>query len=407
MKDELRKQIDDKKKGNQGDVDGTSQERVVKRSSGTAPVSEMARGSVARNGRTVTDFEDMEMKGLKTGQKKKGVKSGLIVFILILLVGGFIAYMILTGRTYTSASGTVGNSAGNLYNGGLFCENAGRIYFSNPNDDYTLYSMSLDLKDFKKLYNDYARYINADENYVYYTRMNNKKDSGSQSIFVFYSTGVYRVRKNGSGLKMMSSDPCGSLLLYDNKLFYQSYKDNVVSLHKIGIDGKDDVKLFSDDTSVVSVLDDRLYYSGKLSDQNIHYMNMEGKVSVAIEAKAYMPMATEDGIYYISTDNKYNLFLADFEDKERKRIVNHLVSWYNVTPDGRYVFYNCDEGDDSAVYMLDMETKEETVISEGNYKWLNIAGNYCFFFDFFNERPYAYDYVNKRLVDFDPPAKKK
>ena len=329
-----------------------------------------------------------------------------MIFILLLIVAGLVTYSILTNKVYKSAAGTIGNTAGNLYNGGLFCENGGRIYFSNPNDDYTLYSMNLEFGDYKKLYNDYARYINVDENYVFYTRKNNMKENPTQSVFIFYSTGVFRIRKNGTNLQMISSDPSGSLLLYDNQLYYQVYKDNALTLHRIDIDKENDKKLFSDDTPVVSDFDGRLYYSGALSDQNIHYLNPNGNQTVAIETKAYLPIAMEEGIFYISTQNGYNIYLADYEDKERKLIVNRPCSWYNITSDGRYVFYNCDEKDDSAIYMLDRENGEETKILEGNFKWLNIAGGYCFFFDFFNEKAYAYDYANKKLSNFDPQVKK-
>ena len=33
-----------------------------------------------------------------------------------------------------------GSTAGNLYNGGLFCEYDGTVYFSNPSDGGKLYS---------------------------------------------------------------------------------------------------------------------------------------------------------------------------------------------------------------------------------------------------------------------------
>lgn len=363
-----------------------------------------------------------ETKADVTKKKKKTFRPGVAIVLIILILAGFIVYKVLTSKVYMSAAGTLGNTAGNLYNGGLFCENGSRIFFSNPNDDYTLYSMDKSMGDFKKLYNDYARYINVDENYVFYSRMNNKKDKPSQSIFVFYSTGVYRVRKNGSALEMITDKPCGSLMLYDNMLYYQISNDksnnNALTYYRVDIDGKNEKKLFSEDSMVVSMFDGRLYYAGNLSDQDIHYINPNGNASVAIETKSYMPIAMEEGIFYISTEenkdgtneskggNKYNIFLVDYEDKERKCIVNKPVSWYNITSDGRYVFFNCDEGDDSAIYMLDRESNETVKIRNGNFKWLNIAGGYCFFFDFFTERAYAYDYINRQLNTFDPPAKK-
>ena len=65
-----------------------------------------------------------------------------------------------------------GNTAGNLYNGGLFCEYDGTVYFSNPSDGGKLYSMSPDGSNLAKLCDDTVSYINADEHYLYYVRNN-------------------------------------------------------------------------------------------------------------------------------------------------------------------------------------------------------------------------------------------
>ena len=344
-------------------------------------------------------------KNTKTG-KKKSYKPIIAIIVIILIVGSLVLYSYLTNRVVPSAPGTVGNTAGNLYNGGLFCEKDGRIYFSNPNDDNTLYSMSSSLGDFKKLYDDYCRYINADENYVYYTRMNNKKENPTQSVFIFYSTGVFRITKSGKNLKMISSDPSGGLLLYDNKLYYQIYKNNALSLFRSGIDGSDEKKIISDDTPVVSAYDGYIYYSGKLSDQNIHMISPSGIDSVAFETKAYLPIATEEGIFYVSTSDRYKIYLSDFEGKNAKCLVEKPVSWYNITSDGRFLFYQCDEKDESAIYCLDRTNGTTDKIADGNYKWINIAGGYCFFYDFFTDKAYAYDYNAKELNFFNPPSKK-
>ncbi len=346
----------------------------------------------------------------RNSSAKKPVKKNYRPLITVSIIVGILVIIVLffyfSNRVVESAPGTIGNSAGNLYNGGLFCENDGRIYFSNHNDDYALYSMSSSLKDFKKIYNDYCRYINCDENYVYYTRKNNKKENPTQSIFIFFSTGVYRVKKNGTGMKMITQDPSGSLLLYDNKLYYQVYRNNSLTLYRSGIDGNDEIKILSDDTPVVSAYEGRVYYAGNLKEHDVHYITPSGSVSLAFEANAYLPIATAQGMYYISTvDKKYRIYLADMDGSNEQCIVEKPVSWYNVTEDGRYVFYQCDEKEESALYVLDREENTTETILEGNYKWINLAGGYCFFFEFSTERAYAYDYTKKVLSYFNPPTK--
>ena len=63
---------------------------------------------------------------------------------------------------------TIGNTAGNLNNGGLFCEYDGKVYFSNAYDSGTLYVMNPDETGVKKMNESGVSYINASESYLVY-----------------------------------------------------------------------------------------------------------------------------------------------------------------------------------------------------------------------------------------------
>ena len=130
--------------------------------------------------------------------KKSGGRSVFVaVAVFILIVVGAIAYSKISDMTRKSNPGITGNTAGNLYNGGVFCDNGERIFFSNYKDQGLFYSMSYDLDDFKFVTNDVVRFINHDDHYLYYSRMNNLKDQAAQSVFTFYSNGVFRITPNG------------------------------------------------------------------------------------------------------------------------------------------------------------------------------------------------------------------
>jgi len=339
------------------------------------------------------------------GKKNSIIGRLIAVFTVICIIGAVAAYSYFSNKVYFSSGDKPGNTAGNLYNGGLFCEKDGVIYFSNPNDQYTLYSMDTGLSNFKKLYNDYARYINADENYVYYTRKNNKKEGGSQSIFIFFSTGVYRLKKNGGGLTVITQEPTGSLLLLNNKLYYQIYNNNSLELHRVGIDKERDIKVATGDAPVVSAKDGIIYYGGLLENHDIYTIGSSGNVSKLFEADAYLPIATDTGIFYINTADDYRLHLIDYEGENDSLIIDDSMTWYNVTDDGKLIFYQHDAKKDSALFMFNTETGSSTKILEGNYKWISLAGGYCFFYDFSEEKVYAYNYGSGSLSLFNPPVK--
>ena len=62
----------------------------------------------------------------------------------------------------------MGNTAGNVNNGGYFCEYDGVVYFSNPYDGGSLYSMSPDETNLKKLISAKVSNINAGGRYLFY-----------------------------------------------------------------------------------------------------------------------------------------------------------------------------------------------------------------------------------------------
>ncbi len=93
---------------------------------------------------------------------------GIIIAVLVVIaIAGISIYSVLDNKIKYNDSYVNGNSAGNLYNAGLFCESNGTVFFANPDDNYRLYSMDLDGSNLKKLCSDTAMYINADDNYVY------------------------------------------------------------------------------------------------------------------------------------------------------------------------------------------------------------------------------------------------
>ncbi len=72
------------------------------------------------------------------------IKAFILPVIVILALGGLLFFSYWSKRVPSNPDGTLGNTAGNLLNKGLFCESDGKIYFVNPYDGNTLYSMNPD-----------------------------------------------------------------------------------------------------------------------------------------------------------------------------------------------------------------------------------------------------------------------
>ena len=96
------------------------------------------------------------------------LKAFLVIFILIVIMGGGLTLTMILNKIPENPAGTVGNTGGNLYNDGLFCENEGQVFFANPYDENTLYVMNPDETENKKLTTVSVKSINAAGKYVYY-----------------------------------------------------------------------------------------------------------------------------------------------------------------------------------------------------------------------------------------------
>lgn len=97
--------------------------------------------------------------------------TGVILLILFLFV-------ILSSRIPMNDEFTIGNTPGNLNNGGYFCEMDGRVYFANAYDNFALYSMNPDETDLDKYNEGAVSSINAAGNYLYYAQVSGGTDSG-------------------------------------------------------------------------------------------------------------------------------------------------------------------------------------------------------------------------------------
>lgn len=326
----------------------------------------------------------------------------LIVFLFVLS-----AFNKITKQN----DGTVlGNTAGNLYNGGLFCEYDGVIYFANHKDDNSLYRMNAtDCSNIEKLHHDRICYVNADENYLYYSRMNHQREEGSASIFTLFNTGLYRInRKNGNNLLSIFSNPCGLTLLYGNELFYQHYQEGEgLSLRRVGTDGQDNTEFSSEALLPACVSDGIFYYSGVNRDHNLHTLNpVTGESATILERNTYFPIVREEGIYFMTLGD-YAIHRYNPTTGTSEKLIADPCSTYNISNDGRYLYYQIDRTDNNRICVLDLNTMTSTTILEGDFGQIHVTSNYVFFTDFAETTVYAYATDDSGALSmFNPPVEK-
>ncbi len=313
------------------------------------------------------------------------------VIIIILIAGLLFLYIRNSARTVYNDENAFGNTAGNLFNGGLFRAYGDKIYFSNINDDGALYSMDTDGRKFNKLSSDRAGYINATGNYIYYSRMLKEKENGGSNVFAFRKTGIFRINSNGSNIKSLYDDPSGLVNVYGNTVYYQHYnsKDGL-KFYKVSIDGTGEEKISDKAIVPMTIADNILYYTGTDSDHYIYAMDLAtGRISTLYEGNCYAPIVNNDSIYFMSVSDNYTIYRMDLSGGTPVQIFNERCSTYNITENGNYLYYQVDNNKNNRIGKLNLKTGETDTIMKGNYKNINIAGKYLYFMDFEEKEAYS------------------
>lgn len=339
---------------------------------------------------------------------KNKIASVLVLFAFLCLMTFLIASSVINKRTLKNDGTALGNTAGNLYNGGLFCEYGGTIYFANHKDENSLYRMNTDCASIEKLHHDTVCYLNTDENYIYYSRMNHKKEEDS-SIFTLFNTGLFRInRKNGSNLNSIYLNPCGLTLLYGNALYYQRYEEGEgLSLYLVGTDGRNNTELSTDALLPACVSDGLLYYSGVNRDHQLHTLDpATGETALILDRNTYFPIVREEGIYFMTLGD-YAIHRYDPISGTSEKLVADPCATYNISNDGRYLYYQVDRTDHNRICVLDLNTMTSTTILEGDYKQIHVTSNYVFFKSFVGNTVYAYATDDSGSLNvFTPPVEK-
>ena len=322
------------------------------------------------------------------------MKKFIFPIVTILIIAALVIVNYFQQRVPENPGNTLGNTSGNLQNGGLFCEHNGKIYFSNPEDEGRLYVMDEDLSVLDCLSDDTAMQINAAGNFLYYSRRNDTRDKDNGSIFVFKNVGLYRMTLEGKRPKTIYDNAVGYSLLSGNHLFYQHYSDEKrTECYRTNITGKESAKIHNDLILPAVSRDNRIFYTGVSEDHFIHSMNYDGgDDKVIFEGNCANLISGDDKFYFLDLDNDYGISCVNADGSGYTQLVSEFVSSFNLSADGRTLYYQVDGGSHNGIYSFDLDTETQTLIARGDYNSIHTTSQYVFYKDFHTEKFYVLEY---------------
>lgn len=323
--------------------------------------------------------------------KKTIITLTVLTVLIVLIILLYTKFSNFTKTVYNDNILANGNISGNLYNGGYFAEADGRIYFSNPYDDNTLYVMNSDETTAKKISKDKAYSINVYGNYIYYSK-NNIDTTNSDSIFRSTLLGAVRCNLDGTNAIKLNDRYTGTLSLVGNTIFFQNFVNDTkagtttYTIKSIGIDGKD-VQLFSDKTiNIAGTKGSIIYYTDPENNHNIYSISTKNKsTSRIVKGICWMPIVQGNQLYYINAEDNYSLVKTSLSNPDKSTVlVDERICTYNVSD--TYIYFQIDDQENSKICRIrkDASTNEYEVIKEGNFENINLTSNYVYFNSFDN-----------------------
>ena len=326
----------------------------------------------------------------------------------LLIIGGlFFAFIIVVLLLSIRSSvkeipeDTVGNTAGNLNNGGLFCEYNGKVYFANAYDGGTLYVMNSDETDVKKLNDSITKYINASESYLVYYQEGVHTDDDLSSIVQNY--GIYRTNLNGKNAYCLDDSVCTALVLVGNHIYYQHYDNKkYTSLYKADLGGKDRIEVADAIINPHCVENSTIYFNGTDGDHYLYGLNTStDTISTIWAGNVWNPVVVGSYVYYMDLSNHYGLSRYSIINNEVEILTNDRVDFFNIADN--MIYYQTAGSDNNALKRMRLDGSDSEVVREGIHENINITSRYVYFNEFSFETPIYHIPVNGGNVSIFQP----
>lgn len=301
----------------------------------------------------------------------------IIPGIIIGLVAGIIVFKNISNRIPSNPPELIGNTAGNLNSGGLFCESDGVIYFANPYDKNKLYSMNSDCSDIRCISDDSVRYINVAGQYIYYIR-DNASFNDDAAAFKGDLYGLARCKLDGTELDTLVAEYCTDLSISGNTLVYDMNRNSRFVTCTVDIKGDNSKIIHNYNISNASVFNGSLFYSDDIISHSIYNMDLtNGLSSLYMTGNTDMSNYVDGILYYLDLDNNNALTALDVSSNKKTVITDKPCALYNVY--GNSIFYYIEDEDTQAFYRASLDGSDPVHIMYGQVDTIGCTSDYTYF----------------------------
>ena len=309
----------------------------------------------------------------------KNVKIVIIMVVIFIALASFSVLALLRQRVPLNPDNAVGNTAGNINNTGYFCENNGKVYFSNSNKNHCLYSMNSDETDVKQLTSLNVKYISSVGDFLYFYMDSSASEQATGLGHFANEYGIYRSHTNGKNMTCMVRDFTKMMQVCGSYVYYQVQQSNNGVLEKIRIDKAKHSIVTKEMINPACYANGMIYYNGVEKDQNLHRINtLQGdSTSVVLNGYFYNPVFHDNYIYYMDVSNNYRLCRFDLTNGSFDVLTNDRIDFFNLND--TYIYYAYSSESNPSLKRMRLDGSDNRVILSGVYNSINLTSKYVYF----------------------------
>lgn len=311
----------------------------------------------------------------------KTVRNNIIIAACVLAAFLVIIGVLLSGSVAENPEGTVGNTAGNLLNDGLFCEYDGTVYFSNTSHGGALYAMNPDETNVRRLNSLKVRNILAGGKYLYFFQTG--AADGPNLGQIEGVKNFNRSRLNGKDITIITRDTVLTGQLVDNYLYLLTSSKSGISLQKIKTDKSEKIQLTDWELNPACAVNGQIYYHGVLENHYLYALNTQTDVTSEVwRGNICYPILEGDYVYYMDVTNDYRLCRYSLSRNEIQVLTKDRADCYNVG--NGYIYY---QKNGASPQLMCMYTDGSNLhpVADGNFTHINMTSNYVYFQEFGRE----------------------
>lgn len=259
-----------------------------------------------------------------------------------------------------SDKGIMGNTYGNITNGGR----------AALQDDYVYYSANYDLA-----YCIVKEKLDGTEKIIIAKTTGIAGSINVVNDWLYYvdSSKLYKMKTNGTENTLLGEHSCSLLIVNEDYIYYMDHSNE--SIYRLNLDGTDRIKIVENSYYYFNVVDDVIYFMNANDEGSLYKCDVEGNDKTKINKDiAIQLQVINDWIYYFK--DRETIYKMRIDGSDNIKIINGtFITWMNVS-DGWLYYYDAKEG---FLSKIRIDGTDYQIIDYGVFDYINIISDWLYF----------------------------